>query len=91
MFRTVAIALIPMLLQGCGTKPPPPSIAPALEQEPPSHLMEPCPDLPENVRVGGSRDEDIRAGQLLYDHCARKTAGWIAYWRQVQESVEAAR
>lgn len=52
--------------------------------------MRPCPPLPEDAEPGLSRDEDIARHQAIYDSCARKTDGWIAFWRLVQQSVEPA-
>lgn len=87
--KRAAIVLILMSLPGCATKTPPPSTPPALAIGPDSALMRPCPDLPADAKAGDSRDEDIGGQQKLYDGCARKVDGWIAYWRLVQESVEA--
>ena len=87
--RTVAIALTLLSLPACETRTPGPSTPPALVAAPPSHLMERCPKLPTDARPGLSRDEDIARHQALYNGCAAKVDGWVAYWRLMQQSVEA--
>ncbi len=91
MILRVMIALTALSLPGCTGKTPRPSTPPALETAAPSHLLEPCPKLPEDIAAGGSRDEDKARDQLRYDGCARKVDGWIAFWGLVQQSVEARR